>query len=272
MWDEKVHARMSAQTNKSTRSRLRLSNHKGARNLVTCRVIDSNRSLGDIEMGEGQSRGSNLVDTTDSLEAVAVFRSWKNVFFLIVLICLVIVQGAFWLVETRFVKVSDSPVNDPNTIVTGAEGGQTADTKSSYPSSSLLNLKFEYLSKVVKVVNGALLVTATLYCLAMLFSLQVSLIGRLGGMNHISRAFFLSLIMLVLLIPWQKILGHSVVGAVYMPEEMVKWQVKSGGAVMLVFYYLRFCGYWFLVFLLLILSQLRSRRWSKTILRRLEII
>ena len=39
-----------------------------------------------------------------------------------------------------------------------------------------------------------------------------------------------------------------------------------------VLYYLRFSGYGVLIFLLLLLSQLRSLRWAKAILRRLEII
>jgi hypothetical protein len=40
----------------------------------------------------------------------------------------------------------------------------------------------------------------------------------------------------------------------------------------MVLYYLRFSGYGALIFLLLLLSQYRSLRWAKAILRRLEII
>ena len=46
----------------------------------------------------------SLLDTTDSLEAVGVFRGWKNFMFLIVFLCLLIVQAAFWLVHTDTVK------------------------------------------------------------------------------------------------------------------------------------------------------------------------
>jgi len=65
-----------------------------------------------------------------------------------------------------------------------------------------------------------------------------------------------------------------VVGAMYMPDELFNScaaaQVRSifGTA----FYYLRFTGYWLVVLLLLIFAQLRSCRWAKTILRRLEVI
>ena len=39
-----------------------------------------------------------------------------------------------------------------------------------------------------------------------------------------------------------------------------------------IIFYLRFTGYWAAVTLLLLLSQVRSTCWSKSILRRLEII
>ena len=107
----------------------------------------------------------------------------------------------------------------------------------------------------------------------MLFSLKVSMLGRLGGINHISRAFFLSLLMLILLLPWQRIFGGMVPGAIFTPEELAQWSCAEAGDIFdRVIYYLRFSGYWLLVLLLLILSQIRSIRWGKAILRRLEII
>jgi len=103
--------------------------------------------------------------------------------------------------------------------------------------------------------------------------LKVSLVGRLGGMNHISRAFFLSLVMLILLLPWQSIFGGVVLGAIYTPGELVEWcSAETSGILDIVLRYLRFTGYWLVILLLLIFSQLRSGRWTKTILRRLEVI
>jgi hypothetical protein len=40
----------------------------------------------------------------------------------------------------------------------------------------------------------------------------------------------------------------------------------------MILHYLRFTGLWLLVVLLLVLSQIRSARWAKTILRRLEVV
>lgn len=239
-------------------------------------------------MDESYGKPGNMIETTDCLEAVGVFRSWKNFFFLAVLVCLLLAQGSFWAVDTKWVEIHNTATGDPNTIVAGAEyineANKRADDEANQPRempgsgsqlriSSLFALKFGDLTLAIEVVNGVLLVTATLYCLAMLFSLQVSLIGRLGGINHISRAFFLSLVMLVLLIPWQKIIGHSVIGAMYTPGELAKWYSGKGDGILdAVLYYLRFCGYWAVVAVLLVFSQVRSYRWSKTILRRLELI
>jgi hypothetical protein len=107
----------------------------------------------------------------------------------------------------------------------------------------------------------------------MLFCFKVSLIGRLGGINHICRAFFISLVVVVLLLPWQNFFGNVVVGAIYTTDELMKsCTVKNRDIFGIVVHYLRFTGYWLLVMLLLIFSQIRSFRWSKNVLRRLEIL
>jgi hypothetical protein len=61
----------------------------------------------------------------------------------------------------------------------------------------------------------------------MLFALKVSMLGKLGGINHISRAFFLSLVMVVLLLPWQRFFSGIVAGAIYSPAELLRYR-KTG--------------------------------------------
>jgi hypothetical protein len=223
-----------------------------------------------------------MIETTDCLEAVGVFRGWKNFFFLIAVICLLLSQASFWLVDTRFVEaerpatldVSDLGLDAAAADVLADVNDTGGSTTSSRPRMGILaGLNFQRLARATELVNGILIVTASLYCLAMFFSLMVSLIGRLGGINHMSRAFFLSLIMLVLVVPWQKLLGASVVGVTYAPIELAEWFAdKTDNTVNIVVYYLRFTGYWLIVMVLLFMSQVRSARWTKAILRRLEII
>ena len=259
-------------------------------------------------MNENQVNPNSLLDTTDCLEAVGVFRGWKNFLFVIVFLCLLLSQICFWLVtipslreyfiESGVQAKSDTPdampepvprealqdankpaedtapaASEPNEATAETVAEQLQPAAETGKTGRLFGITFAHLSWLIRFVNAVLILTATLYCLTMLFSLKVSLVGRLGGINHICRAFFLSLILLILLLPWQNIFGRIVAGAIYAPEELARWCfAEASGRFDTVLYYLRFSGYWLLVVLLLILSQFRSSRWAGAILRRLEII
>jgi hypothetical protein len=236
-------------------------------------------------MNEGPVNKSKMIETTDCLEAVGVFRGWKNFFFLIVVICLLLSQVAFWLWDLGVVSSGlESETEDrvavnaaPPTEEATATGGELdalveANRKPGLFASLFGDANSGHLERTVELVNGILIVAVGLYCMAMFFSLMVSLIGRLGGISHISRAFFLSLILLMLVIPWQKI-QMSVVGVIYLPTDLYDSLANKSTSVMqAVLHYLRFTGYWLIVMLVLLLSQARSARWTKSMLRRLEII
>ncbi len=255
-------------------------------------------------MNEGQNKQSNLIDTTDCLEAIGVFRGWKNFLFIIAICCLLLLQVSFWLVNTGYVKADDTKTDIPAVVTEDtektdetikrvaaepdkiqeaakqvvAEPNQPTEAVPQQPQKTGLHfgIKFEHLAWLIRLLNFVLIPTAILYCLTMLFSLKVSLLGRLGGINHISRAFFLSLLMFVLILPWQRFFffADMVAGAIYTPDELSSRYaaVKTSGIFGTMFYYWRFTGYWLVVLLLLIFSQLRSARWAKEILRRLEVI
>ncbi|MFH1884458.1 MAG: hypothetical protein ABIL62_17320 [Planctomycetota bacterium] len=237
-------------------------------------------------MNENQAGPSSLLDTTDCLEAIGVFRGWKNFFFIIVVLCLLLLQASFWGVNTGYIPAKECPGNQAVAVGGGlsedvqdvgeaakkvaAEQNEPAEAEMENP---LFGITFKHLAMGIRVANAILVLAGLLYCLTILLSLKVSLVGRLGGMNHISRAFFLSLVMLILLLPWQRVFGGVVLGAIYSPCELVKWSsAETPGIFGIILYYLRFSGYWLLILLLLIFSQLRSGRWTKSILRRLEVI
>ena len=304
-------------------------------------------------MNENQSGSSNLLDTTDCLEAVGVFKGWKNFFFVIALVCIGILQACFWLVDLGMIPISPGTSegitvpgpNVPGSDQAGAAVGQETNNNESQvvppksdeesepqaePQTSrpavppaeevepnqvaepagtaepnevaveeiapimlanqttvpspnepgapaekefLFGVTFEHVVWIIRFVDAVLILVVVLYCLTMMFSLKVSMLGRLGGINHITRAFFLSLIALILVLPWQLIFANVVMGAIFTSGEMMRWHAaKTGEMLDMILYYLRFCGYMVLVLLLLILAQIRSARWAKAILRRLEII
>lgn len=288
-------------------------------------------------MNENTSGSGNLLDTTDCLEAVGVFRGWKNFFFIIIFLSILLLQACFWLSDLGMipmpkeiavgnlrifyskpgpaslpgseevnVSISDtnqpaqpadeSPANEPNESIKTDEPNQAsgegapvmlaAVTTVSSPNDVngvsnsgkekagfLSGISFDQVVLIMRFTNAILILTSILYCFTMLFSLKISMLGRLGGINHITRAFFLSLLMLAMVIPWQRIFNGIIIGSVFTPEEFIRSHIeKSSDMLDIVLYYVRFCGYMAFAFLLLLLAQIRSSRWAKAILRRLEII
>jgi len=236
-------------------------------------------------MNEGPVSQGAMIETTDCLEAVGVFRGWKNLFFLIMVVCLLLVQAAFWLVDLKMVPAGgdgSTPVASVAPADANAVAGAAAEPNQPYrrvadvaklPAQLLGRLDAGHLARALELINGILIVAVVLYVLAMFFNLIVSLVGRLGGIRHISRAFFLSVIVLVLVIPWQTVVGSRVPGVLYTLPELLDWMAgKNESLFNTVMYYLRFSGYWLAFLLLVLICQLRSARWTKSILRRLEII
>jgi hypothetical protein len=270
-------------------------------------------------MNEGQLKQNNLVDTTDCLEAVGVFRCWKNFLFIVILICIVLLQACFWVADTGFIRpaegeeapaveveeqtqiaepqqsdnqpeeqvVTEGEVDEVSAqILTESEkiteaARQVAGDANEAPTESegrvrisLIRPTANQLAGAIRFLNFVIVPAAIVYCLTMLFSLKISLVGRLGGINHIARAFFLSLILLVLLLPWQLLFAVTK-GAIFTPAELMGggWQAcKEANIFGAILYYLRFVGYWILILLLLLMAQARNARWARTILRRLEVI
>ena len=245
-------------------------------------------------MNEGPVNQGAMVETTDSLEAVGVFRRWKNIFFVIVLICLLLTQAAFWLVDLKLVKTDGTAAVSPavaatpstaaadvNAVEKAASQAVSGSPEAPGPASNdtgfigglFAQLNMERVTLAIQIVNGILIVAVVLHAMALFFCLLISLVGRLGGIRHVSRAYFLAVIMLILVIPWQALFQSPVPGVTYTVPELLHWvTIKSEGLTSLILYYLRFSGYWLLFFVLLLMSEVRSVRWTKSILRRLEII
>ena len=78
----------------------------------------------------------------------------------------------------------------------------------------------------------------------------------------------------MLLLPWQKLFGDVVAGAIYTPQELLNSTVPTAenSVVSQVFYYLRFVMLWVITFMLFFFAQVRSVRWTGATLRRLGMI
>ena len=181
----------------------------------------------------------------------------------------------------------NAPAGLPNSIaqearkVTEETAAQQPAVKQdeSKPANPLLDwskykLADRYAVLAVSVLNFLVLFMGILYCLTLLITLKVSLVSRLGGVNHISRAFFTSLLLLVLLVPWQTIVPGVLLGTIYLPKELlVTYPEKAASSKFwLVMLYLRFVGMWLLAMWLLLWSGIRSGRWYRATQRRLGIM
>ncbi len=274
---------------------------------------------------------NDMVDATDCLEAVGVFKSMKNIFFILAIISLLFLQGAFWLNDTGCIdkpsgqygrkavtaqlpcpaesvsKVVPQVPKAPAADVTPAAedtaedkidelvkeadelSKQTAETKAAETASTEpasepaddINFFAEMfipdrsqVTALIRTCNFIVIIAACMYCLTLFMSIKISLAGRLGGINHISRAFFRSMFAFVLLIPWQLCTAGVVTGAVYTPEELFCPAGLTAEATLFgrVFYYFRFTGLWAIVVVLLVSAQFRSKKWAKSTLRRLGIV
>jgi hypothetical protein len=257
------------------------------------------------QMNQEQSRMGNLVDTTDCLEAISTIKFWKNLLFIIILLSLILVQGSFWVMNLHLIKgdnvvlgpanvaaeekqpateeekiqqaakqiteEANQPAAEPNmrqTLHMGAEPNKPAPVE----VTVRFELRARHIAAVVRFLDFILIPCSLLYCLTVLFAMKVSLIGRLGGINHIARAFFLSLLFVVLLLPWQLLFAPMFAGAMFTPSEMITACQAQKTTIAYVSMIFRFTVYWALVTLLLLGAQMRGMRWARATLRRLDVM
>jgi len=262
-------------------------------------------------MNEENSNTNSLVDTTDCLEAVEAFRGWKNGLFFFTIGFLILNQICFWLLDTGIVRKAEdteqipaavaalktTPAETVNAKAQAPEIAPAVAKKSQIPPTTvqaepnqpaqkmpepekqkaafMFKLTRKHIIGFIRFANFLLVLSCVLYCLVLLFALKVSLLGRLGGINHIARAFLLSLVFICLLLPWQLVFPGIFVGAMFTPTELINdfIRVSQAPSVLKVLcYYVRYPAYCVFVILLLVVTQLRSARWSKAVLRRLEIM
>ena len=261
-------------------------------------------------MLENEKKQQELLNTTDSLEAIGAFKAMKNLLFVVAIICLALLQVSFWLVDRAVVQpdtgastrrkasrmspqvphstgaVSPAEKDEITTTVeeaarqlksetSTAAQGKKQKAQDETENKPAFHKRFGVWAWLIRFCNFVLIITAVLYSLAILFSLKISLIGRLGGINHISRAFFLSLFALVFLLPWQRLFGGVIAGAIYTPQALARATqtgAEQAETMWAAVYYLRFVVLPVVVLIFLTFAQIRTVRWARATLRRLEVV
>jgi hypothetical protein len=238
-------------------------------------------------------------DKKDASEAFNSFNGARNLlFWLFLLIPLLVAQAGFWTVQSgKLDQVLIVADNETSTIETAVIAEQpeatekpealedkipTADDKNEKteniipekPShkSNLSESLEKLIQGSIKTSNYILTFVAVIYCLVLLIGMKLSLIGQLGGLADASKAFFLSLIVMVLILPWQHTISSEIHGTLFTYEELTNSYLSlanSDDPKQYALYYGRFVGLWGLTMLLLAAAQWRSHQAVQKIRRRL---
>ena len=81
------------------------------------------------QMNQESSRMSNLVDTTDCLEAISIIKFWKNFLFVVILLALILVQGSFWVMNLHLVRGDNVVLGPAGSETTGQKQPATEEDK-----------------------------------------------------------------------------------------------------------------------------------------------
>lgn len=161
---------------------------------------------------------ATIAVAADYADAMMTARRAKNCLFILLLLILLAQLTIFFLVKFDVIKLGDQvtvPVGvttqpsddaveaavegeaaDPDTAPTGTE--VTAETRS-YPIATVLRY-------VIPVMNFLGITLMIVLSIVLLLITLIMLVGRLIGVSHVTSAFIWSILLIVLLFPWQAFL------------------------------------------------------------------
>ena len=182
----------------------------------------------------------------------------KCIFLLLILVCLVVQTAGFVLLE--FTALMDAPS-------AAAEGEKSVSTPpaETMPAASkeqprALRDAFHWILPITKFLA---LACGVLVVISLMFLAALSLLGQGQGSRRLLSAFCWSLILLVMVIPWQRVFQSSLAcGALYNLGELTKWydsiHTGQGDLMKKIFYFARFLGYPGLTLLVWIVVLVKS--------------
>jgi len=258
----------------------------------------------------GQSAGKNHCgnnDRKDALEAFNSFNGARNlVFWIFLLIPLLVIEADFWAVHSGVLdkvliqsenaneaagaadKTQQKPakeakakeaalsLNKIKETLTQSDPAKSKDAELNSGKMATENRLTKSLDKLLqaslKTSNYVLTFAAVIYCLALLIGMKLALIGQLGGLADASKAFFLALIAMVFILPWQQLMTDGIHGTLFSYKELTDSYLSIKGSdnpKEYVLYFGRFAALWGLTLVLLGAAQLRSSRAVRKIRQRL---
>lgn len=235
----------------------------------------------------------------DAMEAFKTFGGARSLFFWILIFGLLSIQAVFWVVncgmvdavlqeterpqeDTEIIDINNGGHQSANWILTADEfepgspgAGKLEDELPGKSEKQLGKAKSLHaaLPVIVKALNCILTFTSVLYCLSLLIGMKLALVGRLGGLADSGKAFFLSLLVMVFIVPWQHAISREIPAVLFAYGELLMSYEQNRGFDDLlgnIVYYGRYVGFWFLTMVILSITQWRSCRAVKSVQSRLD--
>ncbi len=212
-------------------------------------------------------------------EAFAIVKRAKNVFWWVLLLCLLVQLAGFVMVRfTNYVspRLGQSAQTPATHVQVKADNVVLAAESSTQPATTAPAIKCETLatqqpsvqerpwyhvfcwlmptSMFLGVIVGLLLI------LTLMWTVKLALLARASGMEGYMSGFFWSLIFWVLVIPWQHVMrGQIFVGATFSLQDLLNGTTDllagDGGRWADLFYYARFAAYPAIAVIVLLIVQ-----------------
>ena len=207
-------------------------------------------------------------------DALLFLSRVKGLLALLVVLCLGVQIAAFILVD--FVGVTEGAAKMPSAAAAPAEAEADADAEANAPgeqqaANAAADTWYEVVSVALAATKFVAVVSAGLLMLTLMFAVKVSLIGGVGATAGFLGAFFWSLILLAILVPWQQTIGSALAsGATFNMSQLLSrvWGVRVGlggeeataGFLRQGIYYARFLAYPIVTLLVQVLVLLKFAR------------
>ena len=189
--------------------------------------------------------------------AMKPVRTAKCIFLLLILVSLVVQAAGFVLLE--FTTQMDTPSAVEGETSVSTPPAETTPAASKEQPRALRDA-FHWILPITKFLA---LVCGVLVVISLMFLAALSLLGQGQGSLRLLSAFCWSLVLLAMVIPWQRIFQSSLAcGALYNLGELTKWydSIHTGQSNLMkkIFYFARFLGYPGLTLLVWIVVLVKS--------------
>lgn len=190
-------------------------------------------------------------ETSQYTSAMRSLRAARNLLAALVLLAILVQLAGFILVNFTGVLDAKFAGSSPQAATLPSEdAAQPADdTSADIARAALYEASLNWALPAAKFIA---MVSAILLSLIILLAVKVSLLGRLTGMAKLISAFLWSLVLLMMVTPWQQVLSGSFAsGALFNLGELLEYSrrinpafgAKGVTTLDLAFFYARFAAY-----------------------------